>query len=246
VDKVHKYHTAYREILLDFEAQGMLPAYTAGFISFDKQFSTIGINGLVEAAEFVGIEPSNNKKYKDFVDVILEVLYTKNKKMPFKCNTEMVPAENLGVKNSKWDEEDGYEVKRECYNSYFYRVEDASVNVFDKFVMHGNEFVRYLDGGSALHLNLDEHLTKEQYTKLINLAVTTGCNYFCINVRATVCNTCNHIDKKTLQTCSHCGSPDIDYATRIIGYLKKVSSFSSPRKREEALRFYTLEKASSK
>ena len=151
-------------------------------------------------------------------------------------------AENLGVKNAKWDKADGYKVNRDCYNSYFYVVEDDSINSLDKFVLHGKELVEYLDGGSALHLNLEEYLTKEGFKKLLNVAAQTGCNYFCTNVKITICNDCKHIDKQTRQACIKCGSKNIDYATRVIGYLKRVSSFSNKRQQEHALRHYHKDK----
>lgn len=147
-------------------------------------------------------------------------------------------AENLGVKNAKWDKEDGYVVPRECYNSYFYKVEDETTNVIDKFILHGDRFIKYLDGGSALHCNLQEHLTKEQYRYLLEVAIKTGCSYFTFNVKNTVCNKCGYISKHTLEVCSKCGSKDLDYLTRIIGYLKRISSFSEARQKEENRRSY--------
>ena len=59
-----------------------------------------------------------------------------------------------------------------------------------------------------------------------------------MNVKITICNDCAHIDKRTLQACSACGSTDIDYASRVIGYLKRISAYSEGRRREHALRHY--------
>lgn len=244
VQKIHKYHHAYRTIIEGFKESGLLPVYDAGFISLSKQYSTIGINGMVEAAEYLGIEVSDNEAYKSFVSAQLKVIYDLNraakKDFGFMFNTEFVPAENLGVKNAKWDKQDGLVVPRECYNSYFYVVEDEKINHIDKFFLHGSEMTKYLDGGSALHLNLEEALTEDQFYQLICIAAKSGCNYFCTNVKITICNECEHIDKKTLLKCSSCGSKDIDYGTRIIGYLKRVSAFSSPRQKEHNLRHYHL------
>ena len=244
IDKVHKYQVAHRKILEEFQSNGMLPVYDAGFISFDKQFLTIGINGMAEAAESQGITVGNNDAYKDFVSGQLKIIYDKNKlaksEYGYMFNTEFVPAENLGVKNAKWDREDGYFVPRDCYNSYFYVVEDESINHLDKFVLHGKEATQYLDGGSALHLNLEEKMTENNFYNIICVAAKTGCNYFCTNVKITICNDCEKIDKETLQKCSSCGSKDIDYGTRVIGYLKRVSAFSSGRQKEHDLRHYHI------
>ncbi|MBT1063412.1 anaerobic ribonucleoside-triphosphate reductase [Bowmanella sp. Y26] len=247
VEKLHKYQVAYRQLMEEYHQDGLLSVYDAGFISLDKQFLTIGINGMVEAAEFLGIEAGINPDYQAFVDSQLRVIYEANRQARetwgYLFNTEFVPAENLGIKNAKWDRKDGYFVPRDCYNSYFYAVEDERINHLDKFVLHGEQMTRYLDGGSALHLNLEERLTEENFLKLYNIAAQTGCNYFCINVRITICNACEHIDKRTLQHCSACGTTDVDHGTRVIGYLKRVSAFSQGRRHEHELRHYHRQSA---
>ncbi|MDC9722820.1 MAG: anaerobic ribonucleoside-triphosphate reductase [Urechidicola sp.] len=245
VQKIHKYQVAYRKLIEEYEAAGLLPVYQAGFIALDKQFLTIGINGMVEAAESKGIEVSNNDEYKAFVNSYLKVIYDENKiakrEYGYMFNTEFVPAENLGVKNAKWDRADGFKVPRDCYNSYFYKVEDEQTNTLDKIILHGDEIIKYLDGGSALHLNLEDAPNKEGFIKLIHATAKAGCNYFCFNIKITICNECEHIDKSTEYHCSSCGSQDVDHATRVIGYLKRVSSFSSPRQQEHQLRYYHFE-----
>ncbi|QBG36192.1 anaerobic ribonucleoside-triphosphate reductase [Litorilituus sediminis] len=242
IEKIQKYQVAYRKLMEEYKAQGALSVYDAGFISLDKQFLTIGINGMAEAAEFSNITVGNNQAYKDFVSERLQVIYQANqdakKAYGYMFNTEFVPAENLGVKNAKWDSKDGYQVNRDCYNSYFYLVEDEETNHLDKFVLHGKEITQYLDGGSALHLNLDEALSADAYVKLFNVAAATGCNYFCINVKITICNECEKIDKRTLHHCPACGSDNIDHGTRVIGYLKRVTAFSQGRQKEHSLRHY--------
>lgn len=147
-------------------------------------------------------------------------------------------AENLGVKNAKWDREDGYYVPRDCYNSYFYIVEDENSNLLDKFILHGDKLTKYLDGGSALHANLEEHLSKEQYLKMLEVAIKTGCSYFTFNIPNTACNDCGHISKHKLTKCPKCGSENLDYITRVIGYMKRISSFSEARQKEEKQRYY--------
>ena len=153
-------------------------------------------------------------------------------------NCEMIPAENVGVKHAKWDREDGYKVPRDCYNSYFYIVEDESLNLIDKFRLHGRKYIEHLTGGSALHANLEEHLTKAQYRQLLRIAAKEGCNYFTFNIPNTICNDCGYISKSTFDHCPKCGSKNVDYATRIIGYLKRISAFSAARQIEADNRAY--------
>ena len=241
VDLMHKVQLAYNENLRDLMNKGMLPLFDAGFINIGRQYLTIGVNGLVEAAEFLGIKITDNPDYVAFVQGVLGMIERLNKKYRTKdvmFNCEMIPAENVGVKHAKWDREDGYIVPRDCYNSYFYIVEDPNLNILDKFRLHGSKYIEHLTGGSALHMNLEEHLSQSQYRQLLRVAAKEGCNYFTFNIPNTICNTCGHIDKRYLHECPKCGSHDVDYATRIIGYMKRVSSFSQPRQKEAARRFY--------
>ena len=241
VDLVHKVQTAYNENLKDLQAKGMLPLFDAGYINLARQYLTIGVNGLVEAAEFLGIPINDNDDYVGFVQGVLGLIERYNKKYRSKelmFNCEMIPAENVGVKHAKWDREDGYVVPRDCYNSYFYVVEDESLNVIDKFRLHGRRYIDHLTGGSALHMNLEDHLSKEQYRHLLRVAAAEGCNYFTFNIPNTVCNECGHIDKRYLKECPECHGDNLDYLTRVIGYMKRVSNFSAARQKEAAHRYY--------
>ncbi|MBO5861984.1 MAG: anaerobic ribonucleoside-triphosphate reductase [Bacteroidales bacterium] len=241
IDLVHKVQTCYNENLKDLQKKGMLPLFDSGYINLSRQYLTIGVNGLVEAAEFLGITINDNPEYEKFVQEILGLVETYNKKYRTKdlmFNCEMIPAENVGVKHAKWDKEDGYVVPRECYNSYFYIVEDESLNIIDKIRLHGRRYIDHLTGGSALHMNLEEHLTKEQYRHLLHVAALEGCNYLTFNIPNTICNECGHIDKRYMKKCPHCGSENLDYLTRVIGYMKRVSNFSQARQREASRRFY--------
>ncbi len=240
-DFVHKSQLAYNNNLKSLQSKGMLPLFDAGYINMGRQYLTIGVNGLVEAAEFLGIEISDNEQYAHFVGQVLGKIEEYNKKYRSKdvmFNCEMIPAENVGVKHARWDKRDGFHVPRECYNSYFYIVEDESLNIIDKIRLHGIKYIRHLTGGSALHLNLEEHLSRVQYKQLIRIAATEGCNYLTFNIPNTVCNECGHIDKRKLSKCPRCNSTDLDYLTRIIGYMKRVSNFSQPRQAEAKIRHY--------
>ncbi len=241
VDLVHKVQLAYNENLKLLQSKGMLPLFDAGYINMNRQYLTIGVNGLVEAAQFMGIEINDNPKYEAFVQEILGMIERYNRKYRTKdvlFNCEMIPAENVGVKHAKWDKEAGFQTFRECYNSYFYIVEDKSLNVVDKFRLHGRRYIKHLTGGSALHMNLEEHLSKEQYRQLLRVAAIEGCNYFTFNIPNTICNECKHIDKRYLHECPECHSRNVDYLTRVIGYMKRISNFSQARQKEAAQRYY--------
>lgn len=242
VRDVHKYLTAFNSIIWDYKNAGLLTIYDAGFIDLDRQYLTIGINGFVEGAEFLGIKiDADNPEYQKYAADILGTIKDLNieaRTEHCKFNTEFVPAESLGVKNAKWDRKDGYKVPRDCYNSYFYIVEDKNCDPVQKFRYQGIKFTGCCDGGSALHNNLDEHLSKLQYRLLMDVAIKEGCNYFTYNVMNTICNDCGYISKSTFDHCPKCGSKNVDYATRIIGYLKRISAFSAARQIEADNRAY--------
>ena len=241
IDLMHKVQLAYNENLKDMLNKGMLPLFDAGYINIKRQYLTIGVNGMVEAAESLGITISDNTEYEQFVGNILGLIEHYNRQYRTKevmFNCEMIPAENVGVKHARWDREDGYYVPRDCYNSYFYVVEDEQTDIIEKFRLHGRRFIEHLTGGSALHMNLDEHLSAPQYRQLLHIAAKEGCNYFTFNIPNTLCNDCGHIDKHHLRECPHCHSTNLDYLTRIIGYLKRVSNFSLDRQKEASRRYY--------
>ena len=243
IDLMHKAQMAYNANLDWMRERGLLPLFDAGYINIKRQYLTIGVNGIVEAAESLGITIGDNEEYANFVERILSLIEHYNKKYRSKdllFNCEMIPAENVGVKHARWDREDGYYVPRDCYNSYFYVVENKNIDPIEKFRLHGRRYIDHLTGGSALHCNLEEHLSQAQYRHLLRVAAQEGCNYFTFNIPNTLCNHCGHIDRRYLSKCPHCASQDVDYLTRIIGYLKRVSNFSIDRQREAERRYYAV------
>lgn len=244
VKRVHKYLIAWNEWLKDLYKAGLLTVYSAGYIALEDQYLTVGVNGGLEAAEYLGIETrADNPEYQKFMNAILTKIKNINledRTPETKFNTEFVPAENASVKLYNWDKRDGYWVPtcRNLYNSYFFPVEDPTYNVLEKIRAHGSAFISNLDGGSAAHIGLDAHLSKQQYRLMMNYCAECGCSYLTWNIPNTICNDCNNIDKRYLKECPKCGSKNIDYATRIIGYLKRISNFSEARQKEAAKRFY--------
>ncbi len=244
VKRVHKYLIAWNEWLKDLYKAGLLTVYSAGYIALEDQYLTVGVNGGLEAAEYLGIETrADNPEYQNFMNAVLTKIKNINledRTPEIKFNTEFVPAENASVKLYNWDKRDGYWVPtcRNLYNSYFFPVENPTYNVLEKIRAHGSAFISNLDGGSAAHIGLDAHLSKQQYRLMMNYCAECGCSYITWNIPNTICNDCDNIDKRYLKECPKCGSKNIDYATRIIGYLKRISNFSEARQKEAAKRFY--------
>lgn len=247
LERVYKYHIAYKTMLYEWESKGAYASSNGGFINIKDLYSTIGINGLNEAARFLGLEVSNNPEYIQFLQLVLGTIKEQNKKhsihdkkRPFLFNSECVPAESLGGKNYHWDKSDGYWVPEDenLYNSYFYNAHD-NTSVLDKFILHGRQTASYCDGGSALHCNLQDHLSKEQYLKLIDFAVSQGTNYFTFNIPNSQCDDCHFITKHPIKVCPKCGGSHITQYTRIIGYLRPITAFGSDRKIEAEERTYS-------
>lgn len=247
LERVYKYHIAYKTMLYEQEEKGMFAACNGGYIHMNKLYSTIGINGLNEAAKFLGLEVSNNKEYIEFLQLVLGTIKEQNKlhsihdsKRPFLFNSEVVPAESLGGKNYRWDKKDGYWVPEDenLYNSYFFDAHDDT-SVLDKMILHGRQTAQYCDGGSACHINLEDHLSKEQYLKLIEFAVKEGTNYFTFNIPNSKCEDCGYITKHPITECPKCHSKNITQYTRIIGYLRPIKSFGKDRQIEASKRVYS-------
>lgn len=247
LDRVYKYHITYKTMLYEWEEKKMFASSNGGYINIKDLYSTIGLNGLNEAAEFLGLKVSNNPEYFKFLQLILGTIKEQNKlhsihdkKRPFLFNSEVVPAEGLGGKNYKWDKADGYWIPedRNLYNSYFYNAHDDT-SVLDKFILHGRQTYQYTDGGSAAHINLEEHLSKKQYLHLIDFAIEQGTNYFTFNIPNSKCEDCGHIVKAPIKACPKCGSEHITQYTRIIGYLRPITAFGKDRKIEAEKRTYS-------
>ena len=247
LDRVYKYHIAFKTMLYELEDKGMFAASNGGYIYISKLYSTIGINGLNEAARFLGMTVGNNKEYIEFLQLVLGTIKEQNKShsihdanRPFLFNSEVVPAEGLGGKNYQWDLQDGYVVPDDenLYNSYFYNAHD-NTSVLDKFILHGRQTYQYTDGGSAAHINLEDHLSKEQYLKLIDFAIANGTNYFTFNIPNSKCDDCGYITKHPITECPKCHSKNITQYTRVIGYLRPIKSFGKDRQIEASKRVYS-------
>lgn len=248
LERVYKYHIAYKTMLYEMEDNGMYSCCNAGYIYLKKLYSTIGVIGYTEAAQYLGLKVGNNQEYKKFLQLILGTIKEQNKlhsindkKRPFLFNSEAVPGEGLGVKFYEADKRDGYWVPEDqnLYNCYFYNPWNTDSSILDKMILHGREISAFCDGGQAAHLNLDAHLSKEQYLKLLDFALKNGTNYFTFNIPMSECAECSHVVNAPIKECPKCHSNKIKYWTRIIGYLTCVNSWSNPRQEEFTKRIYS-------
>ncbi len=243
LDRVYKYHIAFKTLLYEVEELGMFTSSNAGFIKMNKLFSTVSINGHNEMCEYLGYSVTNNEEYISFISDILAFIDQQNKlnsKPNFIMNLECAPAEGLGSKNYNWDKQDGYKVpeNRVLYNSYFYDAHDPNTSILDKFILHGGKIANACSGGQAVHANVKEHLSKEQYLKLIDFAIEQDTSYFTFNVPNTECKDCGNIFKKTVSKCPNCNSSNLRYWTRVVGFLRPIDGFDKYRQEEASKRIY--------
>ena len=247
LDRVYKYHTAYNELLWDMYNANLLPVYKAGFVTLNKQYLTVGINGLTAAADFLGIEVSDNDSYKEFCHLVFSTIKEQNqlhKTTKTMFNTEQIPAESAGAKLYNWDKADNYFVPNDInlYTSYMFKPYDTNISVLEKLKLHGNDYIgEWLDGGAAAHINLSEHPSYEQYKALLNYAAKVGCQYFTFNIPNCECEDCGFIAKHPFDKCPKCGSTNVSLWDRVIGYLTKIKNWSEARRIEQKTRVYSKE-----
>lgn len=223
LERVYLYQYAYNDLMHWCKDHHLYAAYDAGFINLDKQYLTIGINGLNQAAEYLGMECNNNIYYKTFCRLIFSTIKEQNKKHKTKTaqfNTEQVPAESASVKLYNRDKADGYWVPTDTnlYASYIFKPNDTHISILDKIILHSSEFAAdELDGGSACHLNLSEHLSQKQYEYLLKFMAKVGCKYATFNIPNCECDECHFIAKQPFSKCPKCGSTHVSLWDRIIG-----------------------------
>ena len=238
LERVYLYQYAYNDLMHWCKDHHLYAAYDAGFINLDKQYLTIGINGLNQAAEYLGMECNNNIYYKTFCRLIFSTIKEQNKKHKTKTaqfNTEQVPAESASVKLYNRDKADGYWIPTDTnlYASYIFKPNDTHISILDKIILHSSEFAAdELDGGSACHLNLSEHLSQKQYEYLLKFMAKVGCKYATFNIPNCECDKCHFIAKQPFSKCPKCGSTHVSLWDRIIGYLTKISNWSAARQLE--------------
>lgn len=247
LERIYKYQIAYNEILKDLLKSNLLSVYNAGFINMKKQYLTIGINGLNQCAEFLGIKCNKNKDYEKLCNIIFTTIKEQNilhKTSDLMFNCEFTPCESAAIKLYNRDKRDGYWVPEDTnlYASYIFKPNDPDISVLDKIYLHGNAYCGdNLDGGSSAHINLETHLTKAQYDKILKYAAEVGCKYFTFNIPNCECEDCGYITKQPFDICPRCGSNNVSLWDRIIGYLTKIKNWSTGRQIEQKTRVYSHE-----
>ena len=216
--------------------KGLLPNYSYGLMKFERQFNTIGMNGLWEAAKKFGFAKQDEFGYWDYtedgldfasrvLDVVNEIKESYD--FDYSINLEQTPMENGAIKVAKKNSI--------LYGTKDYITGNQWIALKDKATIQARtRAAGILDakcgGGCISHIQIDAPFTdEEQAWKLLNYIASQGVIYFAFNLRI---NTDDQHHSFTTNVCPHCGSLPTDQYQRCVGYLVPTKSWSDGRKRE--------------
>ena len=216
--------------------RGALPMYTLGFVALDKQYATLGINGLYECCVELG-KDYRELKNRGFVEELLQFINKVNddigeNTLKHIVNCEQVPAENVAVKLAKIDNLLGYNTDYEIYANQFIPLDITTEGgILDRVSIQG-ELDKYFSGGSILHANLDQECDEQSFIDLGKYAIENGVRYFGINYVTCKCHNCEGTFVGKFDKCPHCGSEDFEAWCRIIGYMVPISNYNTVRRKK--------------
>lgn len=224
---------------------GNLPMYDLRFVELDKQYATLGINGLYECCQELGYD-YRLEENRDFVKSLLQHINTLNDKLGEKMNhivnVEQIPAENVAVKLANIDKKLGLNSKYDIYANQFIPLDITTEGgILDRISIQG-ELDEYFSGGSILHINLDQECKDEDlFLELGKYAIENGVRYFGINYATNHCNNCGGTFVGKLEECPHCQSKNFETWCRTVGYMVPVENYNKVRRQEFERRVFYKE-----
>ena len=236
IDDAAKILKAHKLLIFKLKDAGLQSFINNGYINPGRLFSTFGILGTYEAQRTL------RQKFNipEDVDIVKDILTYFNaeslkagKQYNIVVNQEQIPAESMAVRFATVDKtlfnfgDDYYKLYA---NQHVPLWEDKTI--FERLEIAG-KYDQLLTGGSIVHLNIDGDTTPQQNFKLIDHAVHCGTEHFAINKCYTICNDCGEVMKHKTDKCEKCGSTNLDYILRIIGYFVRVSAFGKVRREWE-------------
>jgi len=248
LDLTMKALKAVRSLIEDRINKGLLPLYTFRLMNLDRQYGTIGITGVWEAASLIdGLTTKLVDGYQytndgiEFVDKVLNTISEETEEgryiYGFTFNIEQVPAEKAAVTLA---EKDRY-LFNQPFNIYSNQWIPLNVNTnMINRIYYSSLFDSKVNGGAILHLNIDGQITDEEYSfQLIKQIAESNVKYFTFNTKISVCEE-NHAFYGNV--CPICGKPVVDYFTRIVGYLVPSKAFNKVRKEHDLIyrQFYEV------
>jgi ribonucleoside-triphosphate reductase len=208
-----------------------LPLYKLGFMDLKTQYSTVGLVGLNEACNFMGLSILN-KDGQEFVSKILDIVNALNDKAVEQYNAphnvEQVPAENSAIKLAQKDKLLGYQNEYRLYSNQFIPL-TTNANLLDRIAVQGM-FDEKMTGGAICHLNVEQRIENPKFIEnLIAVAAKAGVVYTAINYNLQKCQN-EHMSVGKNNSCSICGSEIVDNFTRVVGFLVNTKNFHKVRR----------------
>lgn len=223
---------AHKELLYKLTEVGLQPKIADGTIDLSRCFSTVGTLGLWEMLQTLekkfGVDEDRDVRVmKHFNETCLKA----GKQYGLNVNIEAIPGEAMAERFCKSDKLLFGEktVPYEIYSNQTVPLTEK-VDVYDRMDKDGRINL-LLTGGGIVHLTIGERITSEQALNLIKYAVKSCCEHFALNLVHSMCED-GHVSEGKYTTCPVCGKPVVDYALRIVGFLRPVSSWSKTRKNE--------------
>ena len=244
----HKEKRAFLERLLSLGEDGPLSLLTMNrdgmpYLRFNLASHLIGMVGLNEMVQVhTGEELHDSKKALKFglkVIAHMNLLADKMKRQEgLRILLEQTPAESTSYRFARLDLSQfspvsGRVVKGDISSGEVYYTNSTHLNV--KIPMNPIErvssegiFHPLIEAGSISHVWLGESQpSKEAIADFVikTFRFTTN-DQIAFSPEFTTCNKCHRTGRGIQDTCSYCGSMDVDGITRITGYFTKVSSWN--------------------
>ncbi|MCX5802951.1 MAG: anaerobic ribonucleoside-triphosphate reductase [Proteobacteria bacterium] len=246
--KAHKEKRNFLERLLSLGEDGPLALLTMNrdgmpYLRFNLASHLIGMVGLNEMVQVhTGEEMHESKKALKFglkVIAHMNLLADKMKRQEgIRLLLEQTPAESTSYRFARLDLRyfsplSGKVVKGDIASGEVYYTNSTHMNV--KYPMNPIErvtnegiFHPLIEAGSISHVWMGESQpSKEAISDFVikTFRFTTN-DQIAFSPEFTTCNKCHRTARGLSDTCSYCGSMDVDGITRITGYFTKVSSWN--------------------
>lgn len=236
VKLVIKTNDVVRNIIKRNIEKKLLPNYSYNLMKLEKQFCTIGINGLWEAVKYFGLAKQDEFGYWYYTDEGIsfasEILDKINAikdsyNFDYSINIEQTPMENGAIKLAKKNQL--------LYNSEEYITGNQWIALKDKATIQERcKIAGILDnkcgGGCITHCQIDAPFNNEETAwNMLNYIASQNVIYFAFNLKVNIDENKHSF---TTKECPICGNKPIDTYQRIVGYLVPTSSWSEGRKRE--------------
>lgn len=222
---------AHKDLIQTLTESGLQQFINRGWINMSRMFSTVGLLGIVEAADTVS---KKSKIDKDaFIRRVLVFVNERVQELGAEknliVNLEQIPAESMAHRLPKVDKMIYGEksIKYPLYSNQFIPLWQ-DVSVWDRIEKDGI-FNQLITGGGIVHFPLGEKTTKTQNKKLIDFAVETGCEHFALNPVYSICEK-DHVNFGNSKVCPKCGSKIISKITRTVGFFTPVEDWTEKKR----------------